>query len=347
MYQFIHLHAYARQEKDGRSVEFILGEADRGPRFSSHIENPLPPEVIFGLPLSAVREQHDLAVNSARQATRSGIERRIRTTQKTLLTVIASHPIKSEEARTDAAHAREVENWEQRTIEWLSLKFDSQLLSVIRHADEPYRHLHAFVLPASHDVRALELHPGYRAKALAMRSRDAWSKEERAALNREGDRAFRKEMREWQDDYHTRVGAPCGLTRIGPAKRRLSREAWKLEGKSAQALKTTIDQATDVRSNTERWLQAKTREAQAILASAAEEASRILSEADALLAKAESREADARTFELSSRRAWAGARNELRRLSTVARQVAELEESKSIIARLESIDQAVTNRIGP
>ena len=111
MYQFIHIQAYARQEKDGRSVDFVIGEADRHPAHSMHVENPLPSEVIYGLPLAAVREQHDRLVASTKQtSTSGGVARGIRTTQKkTLLTVVASRPIRSDEARADPDKARAVE----------------------------------------------------------------------------------------------------------------------------------------------------------------------------------------------------------------------------------------------
>ncbi|MGO4441618.1 hypothetical protein [Rhizobium sp. RAF56] len=340
MYQFIHIQAYARQEKDGRSVDFVIGEADRHPAHSMHVENPLPSEVIYGLPLAAVREQHDRLVASTKQVTSGGVARGIRTTQKTLLTVVASHPIRSDEARADPDKARAVELWEHRTIRWLSLRFGSQIVSVVRHADEPYRHLHAFVLPAK-EMRALELHPGYSAKAAVMRG-GASTEEERVALNRHGDLAFKNAMREWQDDYYKQVGAPSGLARIGPAKRRLSRQAWRLEAKSAQALKTTVDRANTIRSNAERWLESTKGNAQAILSAAAAEASRVRSEADEIMENAARRESEAQIFELRARRAWGAAKAELERLSDLANELSALEDSKSIIAKLDLIEQTLS-----
>ncbi len=62
-------------------------------------------------------------------------------------------------------------------------------------------------------------------------------------LNRLGDRAYRDAMRSWQDSYHRAVGVPTGLTRLGPARRRLSREAWHAEQVAAQAAKEAEERA--------------------------------------------------------------------------------------------------------
>ncbi|MBO6507581.1 MAG: hypothetical protein JJ979_03700, partial [Roseibium sp.] len=62
--------------------------------------------------------------------------------------------------------------------------------------------------------------------------------DEKKALNKRGDRAYRESMRAWQDSYHNAVGVRSGLTRLGPKRRRLSRKAWQAEQVAAQAMKT-------------------------------------------------------------------------------------------------------------
>ncbi|MBO1360942.1 hypothetical protein J2D73_14220 [Acetobacter sacchari] len=108
--------------------------------------------------------------------------------------------------------------WQRGTVRWLQRQFGAALRSVIRHDDESYPHLHAYVLPTTPNMRAADLHPGARAKRRAM---DA------GASNKAGDIAYKEAMRLWQDSYWQDVGARCGLERIGPARQRLSRAEWR------------------------------------------------------------------------------------------------------------------------
>ena len=42
-------------------------------------------------------------------------------------------------------------------------------------------------------------------------------------------------MQKLQDEFHNKVGIKTGLTRIGPGRRRLTRDAWQAEQKQAKA----------------------------------------------------------------------------------------------------------------
>ncbi|EGR3003614.1 hypothetical protein DMW06_25390 [Vibrio parahaemolyticus] len=53
-------------------------------------------------------------------------------------------------------------------------------------------------------------------------------------------RLYKKAMRDFQDEYHDKVGEKCGLTRIGPSNRRLSRKEWVLEKSAAKQLSKTL-----------------------------------------------------------------------------------------------------------
>lgn len=67
---------------------------------------------------------------------------------------------------------------------------------------------------------------------------------------------------------------PCGLTRLGPQRRRLTRAEWQAEKVQAKALRTTLDRAREVK-----------RKGQSMIAATKEDAARI--EAEAAKAKAE------------------------------------------------------------
>lgn len=235
-FQFVHMEAYSRKGRDGRGVDFVLAEAERNPDACLHVSQPLPPDIVFGVNVEEVRRLHDDRVAAATATTKAGKTRRIRKDQNTLVTVVASHPATMQTVRTDPATARAVRDWEAKTVEWLRGQYGTALVSVIRHVDESHPHLHAFVLPNDPAMRAARLHPGQEAKRRIV-SGGAADGEDGKALNRRADVVYRAAMREWQDSYWQAVGLPCGLTRLGPGRRRLTREEWHSEKTQAQAVR--------------------------------------------------------------------------------------------------------------
>ncbi len=242
-YQFIHLEAYSRKaDSKGRSVDWVLAEARRDPEASLHVDSPTPPELVHGVSLDQLASLHTKLADDATTTLKSGKTRKIRKDQKSLLTVVASYPTPLKEVTANSAEHESLKSWEQRTVEWLHSLYGDDLVSVVRHKDERYPHLHAYILPKSDpELRALRMHPGHEAKRRVMDSHPTG--DSKKDLNRIGDRAYRDAMRGWQDSYHKAVGVPSGLTRLGPARRRLSREAWHAEQVAARAVKAAEERA--------------------------------------------------------------------------------------------------------
>jgi hypothetical protein len=164
-YQFVHIEGYARKpDARGRSVDYVLSEAERRPESCPHIENPCPPELVFGAPMANLRAAHDSRSSTAMATIAGGKTRRIRQDQLTLMTVVTSHPASVAEVRDDPAVAAEVAAWEERVVAWLRTRWGDDLASVVRHVDEQHAHLHAYILPKDSDMRARRLHPGVVAK---------------------------------------------------------------------------------------------------------------------------------------------------------------------------------------
>lgn len=243
-YQFIHMEVYSRRGSKGRSVDYVLDEADRRPGAHPHVVRPRPPTVVHGATIEQVRAMHHERAAAARQSLASGKDRAIRQDQNTLLTVILSHPFPTEDL-TDPGKAADVGLWQERSVAWLKAQYGDRLTSVIRHDDESHPHLHAYVLPDDPAMKATALHPGYAAKAAAMAGRTG------KEANKEGDRAYRDAMRHWQDQYWHEVGLACGLTRIGPGRRRLDRKAWQAEKQAAAAVLETQKAAKEAREAAE------------------------------------------------------------------------------------------------
>lgn len=268
-FQFVHLEAFSRKgDAKGRSTSFVFSEARRDPAASIHVSKPAPPIVVYGSTIDEVERLHDAAADAATTTPKGGKPRRIQRTQHTLMTVVASHPLTMQEVRTDPEKRREAEKWERRTIAWLRAQYGDKLVCVLRHEDESHYHLHAYIIPDDPAMRAAALHPGLQAKAAVMATGPAEG-EDVKALNKRGDRAYRAAMREWQDSYHDTVAIPCGLTRLGPQRRRLSRVEWQAEQVQARALRTTLDRAREVKSKGESFVAATKEDVAALKAEAA------------------------------------------------------------------------------
>jgi len=166
-------------------------------------------------------------------------------------------------------------------------------VSVVRHEDESYPHLHAYVLPDAADVemRASALHPGFLAKS-AVKDAKAQVGEDDKALNKRGDAAYKTAMRAWLDDYHAKVSQPCGLTRLGPGKRRLTRAEWQQETSQARSLQAAIDRADVVKGKVESFVAAKRAEMESLVSTTASEAAALRADADAATAEAARRLAE-------------------------------------------------------
>lgn len=260
-FQFVHIETYARKaDRHGRSTAWVLDEAERREGACSHVVNPQPAEIVHGMALADVRRLHDEAAESHVVTLANGRTRALRKDQKTLVTVVASHPATMEEVRGNPSTAADVAAWEKRTVAWLARQYGDRLLSVVRHTDEAHAHLHAYILPD--DLRASRLHPGVEAKRVVAEAGPREG-EDAKALNRRGDAAYKAALREWQDSYWQHVGLPSGLTRLGPARRRLTREEWHAEQVACRAAKQAAEQAAEIERQAAALLAATTADAAA------------------------------------------------------------------------------------
>jgi len=313
-YQFIHIETFSRKaDPAGRSTAFVLNEAERRPDACLHVTAPVPPSVVFGMSVSELRCTHD-ARAGATMTEAAGKARRIRFDQHTLGTVVASFPLPWDEVRADPVQAEALAEWEQRTLAWLRDQFGSQLVAVVRHEDERFPHLHAYLLPADPSMRAKSLHPGWSAKTAAVAAAKADGADGKEA-NAKGDVAYKTAMRAWQDSYWRAVGLPCGLARLGPGRRRLTRAAWQTEQAAARTTAALVRQACQAQravQEAEADLRARSQAAadlEAKATAAAEKARATIAEAKTRLAEAK-RVAD--TADATRRKAEADARREAR-----------------------------------
>lgn len=228
-FQFIHIEGYARkgsvQHLRSRSVEIssgnpnlkkvqhresrtiktwsirdIANEAMRKKGHHPHVENPKPPEIIFGEP---VYEAVKAARVWAAKAT-DAIGRKLRKDGLCMLCGVVSVPRNAEIDFT--AFKRE-------TIQFLMQQYGKRLLSVIEHQDEAHPHLHFYCVPLLNEPFSI-LHPGYAAAAEAKANKQ---------LKGDQNRAYKAAMVDFQDLFFKNVASKFNLQRSGPKRKRLSR----------------------------------------------------------------------------------------------------------------------------
>ena len=216
-YQFLHVESYSRvgaRTKDGgtkRTIREILDEATRVPGNIPHIENPQNPTLIFGCAPSEVEQ---LAENWAAES-KDPMGRKIRSDGLILLAGVASMP---------RDHEKNFDEFAKATVEYLQEKYGDCLKSVVTHNDEAHPHLHFYVLPSVGE-KFEDVHQGLKATKNAKAE---------GKSNAEQQLAYKQSMREFQDEFSKKVATRFGLTRIGPGRRRLSRNDWRAEQKQAE-----------------------------------------------------------------------------------------------------------------
>lgn len=277
-YQFLHVESYAREagksKAGGHSIRSIIAEATREPGGCYHVEAPAPPIPVFGCSLSEVEALATAWGNESRDARGHAL----RKDGLCLLAGVVSAP--------DDMDAEGWESLKANTVEWLNR--DGRLLSVIEHTDESHRHFHFYKIPAP-GARFETIHPGRAASEAARKT---------GATKGEQNRAYKKAMSRLQNDFFDEVGMFSGLTRLGPAKRRLTRSGWHQEQAAAvaasKAMATAEKQLAEARA-----AMGEASGAKADLASAMSEAMASLDRAKAeALAGAEKAKAEAKAAAL-------------------------------------------------
>ncbi|MGE6447134.1 plasmid recombination protein [Pseudomonas bubulae] len=235
MYQFVHVESYSRSSpktaqhknsKSGKSssksgghcVKYIVDEATRADGAHPHVDAPAPPILHYGKPL----DQLEVTCEAWASTMTDSRGHKLRKDALCLAAGIVSAP-----------HDIEPEAWEKfrsDSIAWLKEKYGDALESVVEHTDESHPHLHFYVVPK----------PGQRFESIHQGRAAAAAEKGQGGKKGEQNQAYKAAMREFQDEFFDRVGIQHGFTRIGPGKRRLTREEWKLEQIQAAAAAKTI-----------------------------------------------------------------------------------------------------------
>ncbi|EOB3568237.1 hypothetical protein CRN61_07370 [Vibrio vulnificus] len=231
-YQFIHIETYAKvssRSNKKQSAKAVAQECEREPHACPHVKHPEPYKLLYGLKPSDVVKQAETQAEKAKDK----LGRRLRKDAQILLAGVVSYPTPLAEFDPNCRNFR---IWLELNHQFLKNKYGSKYKSLVLHTDEHpegFPHCHFYVLPDldnSNHLNIGSIHQGIEARD-KLRSYSAKQKL----------RAYKNAMREYQDEYQEKVGSLCGLTRIGPGKRRLTRQEWALEKSASKRLSSTIN----------------------------------------------------------------------------------------------------------
>lgn len=131
--------------------------------------------------------------------------------------------------------ADRIDEWpayRDEAIEWLKKKYGDNLKSVVEHTDEPYPHIHFYVVPKKGE-KFDSIHEGYAAMNAVPK--------ESPRIDRKT--AFGVAMTAWQDEVYLAFGLKYGLARTGPRRQRLTRAEWQEQQKAYRLLGKTAGNA--------------------------------------------------------------------------------------------------------
>ena len=249
MFQFIHVETYAlkastkqrpvKPPKDGKapinppkvknkySAGQIIDEVLREPDAVPHVANPEKPNFVLGSEeeLRTLIPRIEAAAASYKNP-KDG--RKLRSDAHVLLAGVTSYP---REAAED--NPKIYEKWKAKTVDFLREKYGDKLVSVVEHQDESHPHLHFYCVDFE-NLNAKMLHDGHRAAA------------QLPQLSKEAGLAFKGAMREYQSSYYENVGAQVGLTRIGPGRKRATRQEWNAQKAEAKELAKAYEATSEI-----------------------------------------------------------------------------------------------------
>ncbi|EPF9726322.1 plasmid recombination protein [Vibrio fluvialis] len=223
-FQFITVEHYsynASKDYKRQSARNVAAEADRFALACPHINNLRQPVRLYGCSANEAVDEAEKIFKSAKDK----LGRKIRKDANILLAGVTSYPVPIAEL---TPNDESLKIWIKLNLQFFREKYGELYKSAIAHVDEKYFHIHFFVLPEVNENNVLNfasIHDGIRA-------RESVSKLGAKAKVR----AYSEAMRSFQDEYYAKVGIPCGLTREGPKRRRLTRKEWMHEQKTAERL---------------------------------------------------------------------------------------------------------------
>ena len=192
---------------------------------SLHVDDPRRPGLLYGVPPMEVLAMADEWADQAKDS--RGYK--MKSDGSVAIVGVASLPREMED---DFPEIR------RKHIEVVKKeKYGDRLKSVVVHDDEPHPHLHFTVIPRKGE-RLDDIHEGLKAKNEAKKNKQKGKVQNIAYIGA---------MRELQDNFYEKVAMRSGLTRLGPARTRDTRQVWKAKQQNAEALAKKLKAIEDTK----------------------------------------------------------------------------------------------------
>jgi hypothetical protein len=236
-YQFFHIETYAIKPKKGTlrpSAESVARECQRIEQSFPHITAPQKPELLYGIDtLNALSQVVELTKDF-----KDPLGRKLRSDAQIISFGVASIKVESTDENWESD---EVKKWVQDTIDFLKNRFGDSFVSLVKHSDEKYCHVHICIIPKLDENGRLDLssfHPGLAAQRLS-----------KAKTKSAKDHAYKEAMRTLQDEYYEAVGIKNGQLRYGPRRRRLTRKEWYNQKRYAKLVSNLFNEQASIISS--------------------------------------------------------------------------------------------------
>ena len=166
----MHLELYSRagallQSGAGRKTSSgsVIWEATRIEGFTDHIIadgfSPEPPTYLYSQDNKTLDMHYEELLEKV-EAEKDALGRKIKTDKNILLAGVVSYP-KPRVAEWSADDQQNYIMSKEQSIEFMKKQWGDNLLCVLEHTDEPYRHLHFYVVNKSRIASTPEMHPGF------------------------------------------------------------------------------------------------------------------------------------------------------------------------------------------
>jgi cell division septum initiation protein DivIVA len=278
-YQWIHIEAVSKAGRDiystinGKrvkvghiSVESILGEAGRLEGYTSHIENTLPPVIIFGDEEKGIEDVRQ-KFEDWQSGTKDARCHKVRIDANSILSGVVSWPPISDD-EDEKSYKDKMNAFEIELINYLRMKYGEDLILVLRHDDEPFKgknegkiHYHWHFFCVKKPGEKFDLHPGFLVRSkfnVSRKDREKMNHKEIKKIYEDGYKAYNEAMKEFQNEFHYNLGRRFNLERKGPMRLRRSRyEQVELENyveKELEYPKTVMNEALKLKEEADNIL---------------------------------------------------------------------------------------------
>ena len=223
-----------------RGAPEILKEADRALGSAPHISNPITPILIHGIrPLEVL----DWLIQQFPKAK----DKRGKTPHpdtNIMLAGVIGYPLSPAEVWANKREQEIYLCWEAMFLKFLLKKWGHLLVSVVRHIDESYIHLHFYVIP---DFLAGQSNLHSIDPALVAAGRAAPPNAPEGIAWKMGKSAMATAMRDLLNEAYKEVSAKFGHERVGPGLIRLSPKEKQRERQRQQAAKLAEEEEQERR----------------------------------------------------------------------------------------------------